>query len=166
MSYHIYTTKALVLSARSYREADSVYLLLTRDLGLVRATATGVRKESSKLRGSLEPISITLVSLVRGQDYWRLTAAQNSVKIPPRLEILRPLALLEKLIQGEAHHPELFDAVERCLLEHEKAGENLEINLVAESLFHLGYLKASDLELPKRELTQAINEGLRQSHLA
>ncbi len=166
MSYHIYTTKALVLNTRTYREADSVYLLLTRDLGLIRATATGVRKESSKLRGSLEPISMTLVSLVRGQDYWRLTAAQNSVKIPPRLEILRPLSLLEKLIQGEAHHPELFDAVEKRILEHEEAGENLEINLVAESLFHLGYLKASDLELPKRELTQAINEGLRQSHLA
>ncbi len=166
MSYHIYTTKALVLSTRIYREADSIYLLLTRDLGLVRATAAGVRKESSKLRGSLEPISIALVSLVRGQDYWRLTSAQNSVKVSPRPEILRPLVLLEKLIQGEAHHPELFDAVEGRLMGHKKTGQDFETILVAESLFHLGYLKASDLALPKRDLTHAINEGLRQSHLA
>ncbi len=166
MSYHIYTTKALILSTRAYREADSVYLLLTRDLGLVRATATGVRKESSKLRGSLEPISLGLVSLVRGQDYWRITAAQNSVKVPPQPEILRPLSLLEKLIQGEAHHPELFDTVEKYLLNYDEGEEDFETKLVAESLFHLGYLKVSDLELPKKELTQAINEGLRQSHLA
>jgi DNA repair protein RecO len=164
VSYHIYTTPSIILSSRPFREADRVYSILTKDLGLIRATATGVRKEESKLRGALEPVTLSSVSLVRGQEYWRITSAQVIEPIAMSREIARPLLLLEKLIQGEAHHPELFVVVEEALLEKTR-GDLWEVSLVAKILFHLGYLKESDLQLEKKELIQAINEGLEQSQL-
>ena len=163
MSYHIYTTDALILSARPLREADRVYAVLTRDLGLVKATALGVRKEGSKLRGSLEPISFAKLSLVRGKEYWRITSAESEMVVEPKPEILRPLSLLEKLVQGEAHHPELFEAIKDFLAK--EINDEFETLFVATMLFHLGYLKESDLSLPKKELTKAINEGIQASQL-
>lgn len=162
MSYHIYTTKGLILSARHLREADRVYSILTRDLGLIRATALGVRKESSKLRGILEPISLASVSLVRGKEYWRITSVELIERVRAKPEILRPLALLDKLVQGEAHHAELFDAVERGLMVETVSEEQF----VAQMLFHLGYLKETDLTLEKKDLVKAINSGLEASHLS
>ena len=154
MSYHIYTTRGIVLSERPWREADRIYSILTRDLGLVRATAIGVRKEASKLRGAIEPVSLSTISLVRGKEYWRLTSAE----FIKRLEKSQPLILLEQLIQGESAHPELFDAVEKNI-------ESEEVTLVSQILFHLGYLKESELNLDKKSLVKAINEGIHQSHL-
>ncbi|MBX4206578.1 recombination protein O N-terminal domain-containing protein [Candidatus Parcubacteria bacterium] len=159
MSYHIYTTKGIVLGAWPLREADRTYSILTRDLGLVRASASGVRKEESKLRGALEPFVLSSVSLVRGKEYWRITSAETLRPIPAEAGIGRPLALLEKLVQGEAAHPELFDAVETHLFSDEW-------RLVAHILYHLGYLKEEDLGLDKAELIKAINSGLHQSQLA
>ncbi|HEY4528703.1 MAG TPA: recombination protein O N-terminal domain-containing protein [Candidatus Paceibacterota bacterium] len=158
MSYHIYTTKGLVLSSRGVGEADRIYSILTRDLGLIRARATAVRKAASKLRGALEPFSLTSVSLVRGKDYWRLTSAELIKKIPKRETLARPLALLEKLVQGEAPHPELLNAIEENF-------DSTESKLVSHILYHLGYLKNTDLDLPEKELIKAINDGLKHSHL-
>lgn len=164
MSYHIYTTKGLILSERSLREADRVYSILTRDLGLIRATALGVRKESSKLRGVLEPIALATISLVRGKEYWRITSAELIERIQARAEIVRPLVLLGKLVQGESAHPELFDIVEKGLMD--ERGEMGEEQFVAQMLYHLGYLKETDLRLEKKDLVRAINSGLEASHLS
>jgi DNA repair protein RecO len=165
VSYHIYTTKGIVLSERPLREADRTYQILAQDLGLVRATALGVRKEGSKLRGSLEPVMLASVSFVKGKEYWRITSAESIHKIEAIPEILRPLALLERLVQGEAHHPELYDAIESELLSEGDRDEMWEMRFVAKMLFHLGYLKETDLVLEKKELLKAINEGIQASHL-
>ncbi len=168
MSYHIYTTEGLVLSARPLREADRVYSILTRDLGLVKATALGVRKEASKLRGLIEPVTLAKVSLVKGKEYWRITSAEQIKAIAALPEILRPLSLLEKMVQGEAAHPELFDTLEKGLnemLSLSRGEIGSEEQFVAQILYHLGYLKEADLTLDKKELVHAINEGLQASHL-
>lgn len=165
MSYHVYTTKGIVLSQRPFKEADRVYSILTRDLGLIRASAIGVRKEASKLRGSLEPVSLTVISLVRGKEFWRLTSADGAQKIKASGDLLRPLTLLEQLVQGESSHAELYDAVEEFILKEEK-GEEFEIKFVARILFELGYLKREDLDLGGKALLSAINDGLKHSHLA
>src|ERR1035437_3304544 len=123
MSYTIHTTPALVLSSQPYREADRLYSLLTRELGLIRASAQGVRKEHSKLRGSLEPISLSTVSFVKGKEFWRITSSKVDENISIKLNnnkkllkvITQAFALLEKMIQGETPHPELFDALEKLI---------------------------------------------------
>jgi len=165
VSYHIYTTRGIVLSERPLREADRVYTIMTRDLGLVQATALGVRKEASKLRGALEPFVLSKISLVRGKEHWRVTSAECIQSISPTPTVARPLVLLEKLVRGEASHPELFDAVEDALLSAEPYDEMSEIRLVSRMLFHLGYLKEDDLTLGKKSLVKAINEGIQASHL-
>lgn len=166
MSYHIYTTKGIILSSRPVREADRLYSVLTRDLGLIRATALGVRKGESKLRGSLEPFALSKISLVRGKEFWRITSAEVLENIPNKPEVARPLQLLEKLVQGESHHVELFDMVEKFLTKEKGEKEEFETQFVANILFELGYLKKGDLHLPKKALIKAINEGLQHSHLA
>ena len=165
MSYHIYTTRGIVLSERAVGEADRIYNILTRDLGKLQARAIGVRKSTSKLRGSIEPLSLSSISFVKGQDYWRLTSAQFLKGISALPSIARPLALIEKLIQGEAPHPELFDVVEQFALSPKPRDEMFEIRLVSQILFHLGYLKKVDLNLEKKDIVQAINEGIQASHL-
>lgn len=161
MAYHIYTTRALVLSYTPVREADRLYSLLTRDLGLLRASALAVRKEASKLRGSLEPITLATVSLVKGKEFWRITSVESIKRIEVKEELARPLALLEKLVQGESAHPELFDTVEEGIKESEG-----EVRLVANMLYHLGYLQKSDLDLDEKKLVQAINQGIQASNLS
>lgn len=162
MSYEIYTTRGVVLSQIPVGEADRVYNILTRDLGLVRARAIGVRKDVSKLRGSLEPISISSVSLVRGKDHWRLTSAELVQKVLNTEHILRPLSLLEKLVQGEMVNQDLFDSVESTL---STTKEIVEEDFVAHILFHLGYLREEDLQLEGKDLIRVINEGLKESSL-
>jgi hypothetical protein len=71
---------------------------------------------------------------------------------------------LERLVQGEAAHQELFDNVEKFLISP-NTEENFEINFVAHILQPLGYLKESDLKLAPKELIKAINNGLEASHL-
>lgn len=165
MSYHIYTTEGIILSEMPIREADKIYSVLTRDLGLIRATAMGVRKESSKLRGNVEPFSLAKVSFVKGREYWRLTSAELIQKIASSEVIARPLALLEKLIQGEVSNPELFDTVKEKITTTTSYDEMFEASMVSKILFHLGYLKEADLNLSKKDLIKAINHGLQSSHL-
>lgn len=138
---------------------------MTRDLGLIRATAIGVRKEVSKLRGSLEPVVLANISLVRGKEFWRVTSSEFLEKIEPKPALMRPLALLEKLVQGEDPHPALFDTLEKSILNPDPDAEMFETSLVAQILFLLGYLKEIDLTLDKKALVKAINEGLEESQL-
>lgn len=159
MSYHIYTTRGIVLGERPAREADRVYTIFTKDLGLVRASATGVRKDLSKLRGHLEPFSLATVSLVRGREYWRLTSAELVYNLETRLSgtpelflaFAKNLSLLEKLVAGEEKHTELFEDVaavaELIIVEGNISvidPESVEILLAARILFNLGYLSAEE----------------------
>ena len=164
MSYHIYTTKGIVLRNSGVGEADRIYTIFTRELGKVYARAIGVRKSDSKLRGNLESYSLSSVSFVKGKDFWRITSSQLVKNIPPIPTITKPLNLLDRLIQGEEAHPELFDEIEQSLALG-GVSEDFEIELAAKILFHLGYLQKSDLELDKKSLIQAINKGLEASHL-
>lgn len=165
MSYHIYTTKGIVLSERPVREADRLYKILTRDLGLIQARALGVRNGLSKIRGHIEPVSLASISLVRGKEYWRITSAESIRSILPSPYVIRPLTLLEKLVQGEISHPELFDTVENAILPENFDNEYPEINLVSKILFHLGYLREEDLTSDRKDMIRAINHGIEKSHL-
>jgi recombinational DNA repair protein (RecF pathway) len=139
---------------------------MTRDLGLIRASAIGVRKEASKLRGGLEPYILSSVSLVRGRDYWKATSAESIKSIPAKSALARPFSLLEQLIQGEDPHPELFDVIEQFASAEINEDEELfEIRLVAQILYYLGYLKETDFNLDKKELIKVINDGIAASHL-
>ena len=195
MSYNVYTTEGLILSYTPLREADRVYSILTRELGLIRGTATGVRKETSKLRGSLEPLTLSHISLIKGKEYWRLTNAVFQKNIVRDLEskkkilqsVSKSLVLLAGLVQGEEANSELYDSiiplVESARESDDKDADIFEIILVSRILFHLGYLSEKDVpngiiyadpshELfeditrEKRRILEVINQSLRTTDLA
>lgn len=163
MSYHIYTTEGIVLRQSPFREADRIYSIFTEELGLISATANGVRKEGSKLRGSLEPFSLSKISLVKGREYWRITSAIYERSIPKGFT--KPLSLLEKLVRGEERNPELFQTIVDSLKQYKEDDEMFESHLVSRILYHLGYMRKEDLNLDKKNLIQAINRGIEASHL-
>ncbi|MBI3421248.1 MAG: DNA repair protein RecO [Candidatus Sungbacteria bacterium] len=70
-----YKTDAVVLSRLPRGEADALYTLYTREFGKVQAIAQGVKKESAKLRGHLEPLCLSSVQFVLGRNQERLTHA-------------------------------------------------------------------------------------------
>ena len=73
--YQKYNTEALILGSWESGESDRVFALFTRDFGLVRARATAVRAERSKMRYALQSYAHANVSLVRGKRGWRLAGA-------------------------------------------------------------------------------------------
>ncbi len=192
--YTIHRTNAFVLKSQTIGEANAYMDLFTRDLGLVRATAQGVRHLKSKLRYSLTDFSYSSVSLVRGKEVWRLTNAMKSndaveiINEEARQVLYRIFALLRRLLVGEEKHVELFDLVEKVffiLIEkpHSEYRSSIEEITVLRILFLLGYineqsslnpyLQGSDYpeQLLKSasqarvEIVGQINESLRISNL-
>jgi DNA repair protein RecO len=195
MSYHIYTTKGIILSERALKEADKSVKILTKDLGLINAMAIGARRGSSKRSPALTELSLGKFSLVRGKKDWRVTNAELDVNIYSRLKknknllhsIVRPLSLVEKLVQGEEKNKKLFDIIDtsiRFAAENELTPDEtkrFEIFTVAKVLGELGYLNKENMDdlLDSDKLTlenlkkikstgnlvRLINKGIRASGL-
>jgi DNA repair protein RecO (recombination protein O) len=120
--YKIYETKGYVLSSIPSGEADRLLNVFTKELGLVRAKAQGIRYEKSKLRFSTQDFSEVNISLVRGKGYWRLVNASSEsnlfqeIKDRNKLEVvLRIFSLLERLIQGEEKNDDLFNILDSAI---------------------------------------------------
>jgi DNA repair protein RecO (recombination protein O) len=65
----IYVTDAIVLSRFDLGEADRVLTLVTPEYGKLKAIAKGVRRQKSRLGGSLEPFAELRVQLARGRTF-------------------------------------------------------------------------------------------------
>lgn len=176
MSYQTYQADAVVLRSGNVKEANRYYYLLTRDFGVIQATAQAVRKEASKLRYSLQDLTRTEVTLVRGKE-WRIVGAREPEhwwKIfagePLKLKLLARLAALVVRLSPEAGGNEyLYDTLlssAEKLKEGERSEEEIfccELLLVARFLHSLGYLPLrseytgilGDTELSTEHLAEA-----------
>ena len=146
----ILETDCFVLKSAPSGEANKQLELFTRDFGMIRATAQGLRYLKSKLRYSLGDFSKAHVSLVRGKEMWRVTTAfkraDTMTDIPSREgreALFHIFALLRRLLQGEEPHAELFEIVETAFSvlakgAHATAVEELAVLRI---LFLLGYVK-------------------------
>ena len=65
----IYVTDAIVLSRFDLGEADRVLTHVTPEYGKLKAIAKGVRRQKSRLGGSLEPFAELRVQLARGRTF-------------------------------------------------------------------------------------------------
>ena len=129
--YVIHTTPGFIIESRPRGEAGKLLSIFTRDLGLVLASAQGIRFEKSKLRYHSQEYSFGEFSFVRGKEFWRLTSANaGQIKSDQKLvtfsdeaiashspaaarEIVGRIALLlRRLLHGEEAHPELFNEVQ------------------------------------------------------
>lgn len=150
--HHIYHTEGIILSSKNYGEAGKYYSIFTRDLGMIYASAQGVRKMSSKLRFILQDYSCVKIDFVRGKDFWRITSAsktgklENFKKEKSKLIIFANISnLLRRLLAGEEPNQSLFNDflhglsfLERS--EDKKEWQNIEIIIVLKLLNNLGYL--------------------------
>ena len=119
MSHTIYTTEGFILKSANFSEANKYYFIFTKEFGLIRAAAQGVRHLKSKLRYGLEDFSLSQVSLVRGREIWRLTSAEKKLNLKNKEKLLvlsRFFALLLRLLHGEEKNDFLFDSVKEGML--------------------------------------------------
>ncbi len=192
--HHIYHTEGIVLGSRNFGETGKYYRLCTRDLGLVLATASGVRKMSSKLRYVLQDFSYVKIDLVKGKDFWRIGSASKTNELcgllaPEILPTMGNIAkLLIRLLPGEDPNPALFGDILSGLRVLEKSAMpqetgSVEAVIVLRILHKLGYIGGGNeaignlTESPFEEnlifeasknrarILREINSALKETHL-
>ncbi len=72
----MYRTEAIILKKDEWNEADLLVTALAERFGKIRLLAQGVRKHGAKLRGHLEPYSLSQLSFVVGRQGYRLISAE------------------------------------------------------------------------------------------
>ena len=192
--HHIHHTEGIILESRNYGEAGKCYYVFTRDLGMIFASAQGVRKLSSKLRFVLQDYSYVKVDLVRGKEFWRLTSASKTNKLENLIKdknkfvvFANILKLLKRLLAGEDANEILFTDLLNGLnilekIEDQDQLQNIEVILVLRILDNLGYIGSQNIfdnlvkspfekelvfEVSKnrKSLLQEINKALRETQL-
>lgn len=173
MSYHLYTTPALVFGAYQSGESHKRVVLLTKDLGLIVAHMQSGRELRSKLKTTLDLFSYSRVSLIRGRTDWRLTGTElvehfaRLKRIPERrVAMARIGKLLTRFIHGEEVNEALFEAVLSACLYLEKEDdatfidfEALDITVSLKVLALLGYLDEGKILLEENKNLLAITEA-------
>ncbi|HZP55755.1 MAG TPA: DNA repair protein RecO [Candidatus Saccharimonadales bacterium] len=61
------STQGILLNRTNYGEADRILSFITRDQGKISVIAKGVRKAGAKLAGSIEPFSVSDLTIVEGR---------------------------------------------------------------------------------------------------
>lgn len=192
--HHIYHTEGIILGSEDKGEASKRYDIFTRELGLVHARATGVRKLSSRLRFILQDFACVKVDLVQGRNFWRVTSASKTsaleflAKDRAKLAIVFEIAnLLKRLLPASEPNEKLFTDILCGFTILEKSGaeedlRNLEVIIVLRALHSLGYIGGGEtlnhlIQSPleadlvyqigsARSLAlREINQALRASHL-
>jgi len=83
-------TDAIVLSRFDYGEADRILTLLTPGLGKIKAIAKGIRRPTSRIGGSLEPLAELRLQLARGRTFdvvTQVTMLHSWLSLHDRLEV-------------------------------------------------------------------------------
>lgn len=191
--YHIYTTDGLILKRKNFGEGNVLLYVLTKDLGLILASAQSVRSHKSKLSSALMEYSLSTISFIHGKNGWKITNAASRQNFffdysPVHRELVAKISnVLIKLIAGEEKHPEIFETVLNAfdLLEGLKDEEvfSLESLIMLRILYHLGYVAKKEntdvflenntfnseilekISLQKRDVIELINKGLKESQL-
>jgi len=191
--HHIYHTEGIILGSKNFGEAGRYYSIFTRDLGMIYASAQGIRKMSSKLRFILQDFSYLKIDLVKGKDFWRITSASKTNKLE---ELVRPeifgvclniSKLLKRLLAGEDPNKELFMDLLDGLSILEKAEttdelRNIEAIIVLRILNNLGYIGGNEtlkdfikspfekelifeVSKSRTKILHQINKALKETHL-
>lgn len=113
---HKYETRGIVLSRAAVGEANTLVTMLTRELGLVRARAQGLRRSGAKLAAALATLAESEAVLVRGKEHWRLAGAVLQegwfAKLTDRTERERAgriTTLLLRIVGSEMGESDLYD---------------------------------------------------------
>lgn len=181
------------MGSKPYGEAGRYYFIFTRDLGMIYASAQGVRKMSSKLRFILQDFAYVKIDLVQGRDFWRVTSASKTNKLEQlsknsgTFEVVSNVAkLLKRLLAGVEPNQALFSDLINgfSILEKSEKEEwrNIEIIIVLRILNNLGYIGDNavlqnlvkspfeenlifEVSKSKSQVLNQINKVLKETHL-
>jgi DNA repair protein RecO len=192
--HHIYHTEGLILGSKNFGETGKYYSIFTRDLGMIYASASGVRKMSSKLRFILQDFSYVKIDLVQGRDFWRVTSASKTNELEQLFKNGETFAvfynianLLKRLLAGVEPNEALFADLINGLsvlekIEKKEDLRNVEVVLVLRILNNLGYIGGNEIlktfikspfeddiifEVAKNrtKILSEINKALKETHL-
>jgi len=193
--HHIYHTHGFILSSKNTGEANKMLTIYTREMGLVRALAQGIRLHKSKLRFTLQDFSYVNVDLVQGKELWRVTSAKHISSFPlarsgafSLVLMTRVSKLIERLCTGESPNENIFDDFIQALylLDDENISsssqEALELHLILRIMNSLGYIgdsailskylsssfdysKTKSLLKERQSIIAYINKALNESQL-
>ncbi len=158
-----YNIEALVLKNIGYKDADKIYTVLSRELGLVSVHAKGVRKISSRRAGNLDTLNHVKIKISEQDSGWK-TADEVSL-----IESFKPikgsllaqshafylLELAYRLVHEENSSEKLFDRMLVALHKLSKSKSELESYLVINS-FEVFLLRFLGYEI---ELTACVQCG-------
>lgn len=151
-------TEGIILKKHDTGEADHMYRIFTKDLGVIYARARGIRKMTSKLRHTLQVFSHIECSLIQGKGSLQLTNAEvyehfGSLLAPhkdKRERLGRIVALIQKLVSGNEAQENLYMTLKEGVthMTHhtttEEEARRLEALLVLRVLHTLGYVGNPD----------------------
>ena len=72
-----YTTDAINLKSYDLSDADKIILMYSRDKGLIRGVAKGVKKPNSKLGGRMDSLIANTLMFAKGKSLDRICQAQS-----------------------------------------------------------------------------------------
>jgi len=177
---HKYPTRAIVIGRTSLGETNALITLLTREVGLVRARAQGLRRPGAKLASSLVTLVESDVTLVKGTEGWRITGSTLSknwykdLTRPARVRAGRVISLLLRLTPPEGVDPLFFQVLQETfhsfVVEPEPMYEAIECQAVLRLLAALGLDAGEIPTLPTiaemhTSFVTRINRGIEHSGL-
>ncbi len=146
MPHHIYHTPALVMTSIPSGEADAVVELFTKDIGRISVHARGIRKEVSRLRYVVQPMSWVLANIVRGASGWRLTTAtpttHDALRVNDTQSLARISNIIRRFLPHESTAPQIFaflHAHRELLCHHASRRTDWEALTLARIFHQLGY---------------------------
>lgn len=151
------------MGSKNVGEANKLFFIFTRELGLIPVVAQGVRKLKSKLCGSVQNFYPVRVSVVRGREFWRLVAADRLADLdkilaePEKFQLaVRIFSLIKKFTPAETKELALYEDLKKVLAYvgsqeteiYKKLAPNIELVLVLRVMSELGYVKAESALMP------------------
>ena len=192
--HHIYHTEGIILGSKNFGETERYYSIFTKNLGMIYASAQGVRKMSSKLRFMLQDFAYLKIDLVQGKDFWRVTNVSKTNKLEQIAKqsehfvvFFNIARLLKRLLAGVEPNPALFLDLLNGLFILEKSEtkeelHNIEVIIVFRILNNLGYIGENEtlqniikspfekdlifeVSRSRTKILSAINKALKETHL-
>src|SRR3989344_4159392 len=192
--HHIYHTEGIILGSKNFGETERYYSIFTRDLGMISASAQGIRKMSSKLRFMLQDFAYLKIDLVQGKDFWRVTNVSKTNKLEQIAKqsehfvvFFNIARLLKRLLACVEPNPALFLDLLNGLFILEKSEtkeelHNIEVIIVLRILNNFGYIGENEtlqniikspfeedlifeVSRSRTKVLSAINKALKETHL-
>ncbi len=162
MANGLYQTEGIILNRMEVGEADRILTVFTKEFGMLRLFARGVRRVSSKLNKFLNLFSYGRFGFVSGKDTWHLVDAEDLGRFEDgKLETLGHAAnFLERFCRGEGREYGLWEALLTFIKDED------ELLFYARSLVALGYLEKAEISTNSREkLKKSIDGAIARSQL-